>query len=326
MNAKSLAMLLVLLVAPALASAQNTPPVADAGPDQSILVNEVTALEGSATDADGNSIVYWLWTVESAPAGSSPVLFAADLPNSPFMADVAGDYVLSLVAGDGIDVSVPDLVVVSVSELLPPTAVISADVTSGVAPLTVNFDGSASQDPQGGGLSYSWSFGDGNSAAGVAPTHTFLLPGDHAVTLNVIDSFGLSDLAIIQIQVSAPPNAPPEVSPTASPKTGTAPLSVSFLSNAFDPDGDPLIYSWAFGDGETSSEANPTHTYTTPGEFAAWLTVSDGLDEVAGSVTITVTASTAVPSVTPLGAAVLALLLATLATYALRGHRAVHNI
>ncbi len=49
-----------VLVFPALALAQNTPPVADAGPDQTISVNETPRLEGSASDPDGNDIAFYL--------------------------------------------------------------------------------------------------------------------------------------------------------------------------------------------------------------------------------------------------------------------------
>ncbi|MET8051608.1 PQQ-dependent sugar dehydrogenase [Streptosporangium sp. NPDC005286] len=58
--------------------------------------------------------------------------------------------------------------------------------------------------------------------------------------------------------------------------SGKAPLTVAFSSaGSSDPDGDALTYSWAFGDGGTSTAANPTHTYTTDGTRTATLTVRD---------------------------------------------------
>ena len=62
-------------------------------------------------------------------------------------------------------------------------------------------------------------------------------------------------------------NQPPTVAINASTTTGEVPLPVSFTSTVTDPDGDtPVTYAWKFGDGEasTSTEANPSHTYTTP--------------------------------------------------------------
>ena len=45
-----------------------------------------------------------------------------------------------------------------------------------------------------------------------------------------------------------------------------------------DPEGQPLSYSWVFGDGATSTEANPLHTYAQIGNYTARLTVSDGVN------------------------------------------------
>ena len=67
----------------------------------------------------------------------------------------------------------------------------------------------------------------------------------------------------------------PQVSISADPTEGDIPLEVSFTSNATDPDGDALDYEWDFGDGATSDEENPTHTYTETGTFEAELTVTD---------------------------------------------------
>ncbi|WP_432993160.1 PA14 domain-containing protein [Dactylosporangium sp. CA-233914] len=62
---------------------------------------------------------------------------------------------------------------------------------------------------------------------------------------------------------------------------GLQPLQVHFSSaGSSDPDGDPLTYHWDFGDGTTSTEANPIKTYSNIGVYTAQLTVSDGHDQV----------------------------------------------
>ena len=60
--------------------------------------------------------------------------------------------------------------------------------------------------------------------------------------------------------------------PSPSPSAGSS-----------DPEGAPLSYSWTFGDGGTSTQANPTHTYQAPGQYVARLTVSDGTSTAVSS-------------------------------------------
>lgn len=69
----------------------------------------------------------------------------------------------------------------------------------------------------------------------------------------------------------------PSAIATATPMVGVTPLNVSFSSDGTsDPNGDPLTLSWLFGDGQGSSAANPSHTYTQAGRYAAVLTADDG--------------------------------------------------
>ncbi|WP_394326548.1 PKD domain-containing protein [Methanoculleus bourgensis] len=58
---------------------------------------------------------------------------------------------------------------------------------------------------------------------------------------------------------------------TANTTSGVAPLAVRFTDEST---GDPKSWSWMFGDGGTSAERNPTHTYTTPGTYTVNLTVN----------------------------------------------------
>ncbi|WP_435880994.1 PQQ-dependent sugar dehydrogenase [Streptomyces pharetrae] len=82
--------------------------------------------------------------------------------------------------------------------------------------------------------------------------------------------------------------------PTAQAKanvtSGTAPLTVSFSSaGSSDPDGDAISHAWTFGDGATSTAANPSHTYTANGRYTATLKVTDSTGRSAtASVQITV--------------------------------------
>jgi PKD repeat protein len=75
--------------------------------------------------------------------------------------------------------------------------------------------------------------------------------------------------------VPEPGNASPTVTATADPRSGTAPLNVAFSATGSDADGDPLAYSWDFGDGGTSLRQSPDHTYLAPGTYTAKVTVTD---------------------------------------------------
>jgi glucose/arabinose dehydrogenase len=84
-------------------------------------------------------------------------------------------------------------------------------------------------------------------------------------------------------------NQPPSAVAAANPTSGPAPLAVSFSSaGSSDPEGAAITYRWDFGDGTTSTQANPSHTYASSGRYTARLTTSDGtLDGVSDPVTIT---------------------------------------
>ena len=82
-----------------------------------------------------------------------------------------------------------------------PTAVVSANPTSGVAPLTVVFTGSGSTDADGTVVSYAWDFGDSQSSTLADPSHTYQSAGTYTATLTVTDDGGLSDSASVVISV-----------------------------------------------------------------------------------------------------------------------------
>ena len=76
--------------------------------------------------------------------------------------------------------------------------------------------------------------------------------------------------------VQSSSNRPPVASVQANPTSGTAPLTVHFTgSNSSDPDGNPIAFSWDFGDGQNSTATNPDHTYSNNGSYTATLTVTD---------------------------------------------------
>jgi PKD repeat protein len=86
-----------------------------------------------------------------------------------------------------------------------PEAVIEADLTSGLAPLTVTFDAGGSSDSDGYVVEYRWNFGDGGSGTGVTISHNFMTSGTYPVTLTVVDNQGATSQAQLAITVNDTP-------------------------------------------------------------------------------------------------------------------------
>jgi glucose/arabinose dehydrogenase/PKD repeat protein len=94
-------------------------------------------------------------------------------------------------------------------------------------------------------------------------------------------TFGTSKIRRIRYIQS---NLPPTAIASADPTSGPPPLTVTFSSaDSSDPEGQPLTYSWTFGDGATSSAAAPVHVYTEDGPYVARLAVSDGVNTTLGA-------------------------------------------
>jgi glucose/arabinose dehydrogenase len=93
---------------------------------------------------------------------------------------------------------------------------------------------------------------------------------------DISGTFGVSKIRRIRY-ISG--NQAPVAVASANPTSGPAPLDVNFSSaGSSDPEGQPLTYLWTFGDGQTSTAANPVHTYSQAGQYTARLSVSDGVN------------------------------------------------
>jgi len=84
-----------------------------------------------------------------------------------------------------------------------PVAVATASASSGVSPLTVNFTGDDSSDAEGA-VSYLWDFGTGDTSTAANPVYTFTGAGTYEVSLTVTDEAGMTDTAVLEIEVEEP--------------------------------------------------------------------------------------------------------------------------
>jgi PKD repeat protein len=91
----------------------------------------------------------------------------------------------------------------------PPTAVLTANPVSGIAPLTVNFNAAGSTDADGSIVSYAWNFGDGGSQTGGSTAQRlYSTPGTYTATVTVTDNSGLTGSKSVTINVNPQVAAP----------------------------------------------------------------------------------------------------------------------
>ncbi|MBC7810684.1 MAG: PKD domain-containing protein, partial [Burkholderiales bacterium] len=159
-----------------------------------------------------------------------------------------------------------------------PIAAFTQDRTSGAAPLVVRFFNQSS----GNINSYLWDFGDGGRTSEQNPSHTFRTPGIFNVTLIVAGPGGSSNVTR-QINVSSPTS--PVAAFTQDKTSGVRPLVVQFTDSST---GNITSWRWNFGDGTTSDQRSPSHTFNDIGTYNVILTVTGpgGASSVVRQITV----------------------------------------
>ena len=159
---------------------------------------------------------------------------------------------------DEIDTTATTVTVQAPDQNEPPTASFTTTPDSPDAGATVSFDASASGDTDGSIASYEWSFGDGETATGATPTHTYDAAGDYDVTLTVTDDDGATAQTTQTVSVTeVPVPASFQVSNVTveSPVTqGDAAAVTATVENVGDEDGTQTI-SLAVAGSEVDSES-----------------------------------------------------------------------
>ncbi|MEQ1747303.1 MAG: PKD domain-containing protein [Saprospiraceae bacterium] len=165
----------------------------------------------------------------------------------------------------------------TVTILLPPQASFSASTLEGCGPLTVAFTNLSSADA----TNLDWTFEGGTPATSTAanPTVTFDQPGTHNVTLTASNAAGSNSFSV---SVTVLPL------PTAGFSVQNAGLGVVLTNSSQN----ATSYAWSFGDGNTSMETSPSHTYQLPGTYTITLRATNdcGTVEISREVTIQGTA------------------------------------
>lgn len=176
---------------------------------------------------------------------------------------VPGTYNVKMVANFG---ACLDSITKPITVLAAAAIAFAADKTTGCKPpVIVNFSQSIP-----GATSYFWDFGDGFTSTSPNPSHTYNAYGAYTVKLKVTNASGCIDSLIKAdyIRVQAP-----VVGIAGLPFTGCVPATYNFSGaiNSVDP---VTSYLWSFGDGTTSTAANPAHSFTIPGSYTVSLFIT----------------------------------------------------
>jgi len=213
------------------------------------------------TDKSSGSITSWLWTFGDGETSTEQ--------NPSYTYENPGDYtvILTVTGPTGSDTEEKQNYI-NITTPPAPTAAFAGVPTSGDAPLTVEF----SDQSSGSITNWSWDFGDQTGSTEQNPSHTYENTGDYTVSLTVTGPGGSDDeVKVAYITVTTPP-PPPVANFTADPTSGDAPLTVQFTDQST---GSITDWWWQFGDGETSTEQHPSHTYESGGDYTVGLTVTD---------------------------------------------------
>ncbi|MBI5409122.1 MAG: tandem-95 repeat protein, partial [Nitrospirae bacterium] len=262
-------------------STTNSAPVANAGPDQTVMVGSAVDLDGSgSSDADGDALTY-SWSFTTVPSGSSAVITDPGAVNPSFTADVAGIYVAQLIVNDGFVNGAPDTVTISVSSPgnNPPFAIDDNYTTDEDTALTVSAPGVLGNDfdiegspltailvsgPLKGSLTL-----NGNGSFIYTPDENF--NGADSFTYKANDGSADSNTATVTITVNSINDAPVAVDDgyTTDEDAALTIAALGTLDNDTDIENDPLSAILVSGtsNGALTLNADGSFTYTPDENF-----------------------------------------------------------
>ncbi|MFC1927208.1 PKD domain-containing protein [Chloroflexota bacterium] len=253
-------------------------PTADFTSDVSSCCDPLTVQFTDQSTQGDNPVDTWFWDFGDGSNSTA---------QNPSHTYDDGTYTVTLTVTDSHGCSDTETKIDYITSNEGPTADFSANVTDCCDPLTVQF---TDQSTQGDNPvdTWFWDFGDGDNSTAQNPSHTYD-DGTYTVTLTVTDSHGCSDTETKIDYITS--NEGPTADFSAIPTSGYAPLDVDFSDNSVAGDNTIVDWYWEFGDGDTSTDQNPSHTYGSVGTYTVTLTVTDEhgcSDEATTNVVVTV--------------------------------------
>lgn len=196
-----------------LGNDSNSTPVANAGEDQTVSVGATVQLNGlQSSDPDSDELSY-TWTITSSPTSSQATLSNSSATTPTFVADIAGEYNISLVVNDGTVDSDSDSTTITAQDMEPVNTVPVANAGNDQE-VSVNnkvtLDGTASMDADGDSLTYNWELILQPSSSNVvldgatteAPSFTPDIAGEYTIELVVNDGKDSSESDSVKVTAS----------------------------------------------------------------------------------------------------------------------------
>ncbi|MCK5920496.1 MAG: tandem-95 repeat protein, partial [Methylococcales bacterium] len=282
------------------ADGDNTAPVASAVGPVTVAQNSSVLIGLSATDADGDLLTFSVSQPSHGVVTGSTSAAGVSVTYTP-EPDYSGNDSFTFVVSDGLDVSSPVTIDITISAPAntAPVALAAGPITTAhnAESVPITLTGTDSENDSLTYLATAPSNGTLSSLGGDTPGAVTYTPnanftGDDSFTFTVSDGVAISAAQTVGITVSTPAN----IAPTASFTSLTSDLQVTFTSTSTDSDGSIEAYEWDFGDG-TSKGAGATTTHTYPaGNYTASLVVTDDKGETSKNLaTAQITAIAASP-------------------------------
>jgi hypothetical protein len=253
-----------IFLASPVSTATNQPPVADAGPDRTVIENKSITIDGGASFDPENTVLTFVWSLDGVEVATGPQYTAG-----PFG---VGTHTVTLTVTDREGASASDDMILTVDPNLPPVANAGPDQTVNfVQP--VSLDGSGSSDPEGLALSYVWALDGAQIATGPNPIVGPFPVGARMITLTVTDDQGLSASDSMVVNVI---NEAPVARAGSDQWIQTLETVLLYGSASFDPEGETLSFVWSLDGAQIATGPTPVVGPFAAGTHTITLTVTDG--------------------------------------------------